>query len=196
MSNLRVIHVFDIDNTIADNKHRIGYLKQYCTTCIAPKDVLTLAHFCGNCNTYTPTTSLSEDFLNPDLVYEDTPILGALQYVNQLRKHNVTIMYITGRNENLRDVTEKWLFDKFERKQDEKLYMRTSKFEGAVASVSKHDNLMSLKSDLNSTEDDLFTFYDDDPFALAMYSAYGIVIRCPEVWDVIGYNTNGNEFPF
>ena len=79
--------VIDIDGTLANSAHRDHFLEK------KPKDW--------------------EGFLKPELVAKDTVVPGAKRGLEQLRQVKSDLIFLTGRNELLRDTTSIWLSQNF-----------------------------------------------------------------------------------
>lgn len=182
---MRIIHILDIDTTIADNTHRADLLNPVCTICLSPKKTEHRAP-CLTCGTETSShieQSQWDLFFDPELVYKDSVVPTALKYVNLLRKANAEIHYLTGRNEDLREITQHWLNTKFNKQPNEQLIMRPFDEIGIHAPEFKERAINRFRMDNSCQNDVLFYFYEDDIHVMPMYTKYGIVIRCPEAWD-------------
>lgn len=183
------VHIFDIDVTIADCSHRAQLLEQTCVVCLAVKP-LPMNSPCSVC--CMPTRSrVSEQswnaFFDPELMYQDPVIPPALVHANKLRKAGEEIHFLTSRSEVSRDVTTRWLTDKFDLSQErEQLFMRPLDQEGVPSSVYKerqlHKMSVVLSRPLDST---LYYFYEDDARVISTYRKYGVVIQCPQAWEHI-----------
>ena len=90
--------VFDIDGTLADNHHRIDYVR---TT---PKD---WAKYDAG-------------------IHDDAVIEPVAEVFHSLKAAGNTIVFATGRNERTRDATMKWLQDNRFWNYTAKLYMRAA----------------------------------------------------------------------
>jgi hypothetical protein len=190
----KVIWVFDIDSTLADNGHRSALLQQYCTACLfyLPSNG-PLVHRsiteCPNCGgtSLTKTQSSWDEFLDPIQVSLDRPIAKGVRVLNRLRELGGEIHFITGRNEpDLGEVTKQWLKDHCGwNPNKEKLIMRQEEDRGFTASVSKERSLERLKKEVDIGGGALYIFFEDDPHVFNLYNKHGIVIRCPEGWDHI-----------
>ena len=148
--------VIDIDGTIANNKHRIHFIE----TPGKPPD------WTG--------------FLNPDLVYKDTPVEGAVLGVKNLERLGYELCFLTGRHEGLRDVTMRWLLENFDLNvMESRLLMRPA---GNMLNPSeyKREQVIGLLSSLDKSRG--IIFLDDDKYAWDMFAEFGIVLRAPECW--------------
>ena len=178
----RIVSVWDIDGTIANHDHRAQLLKKRCAACL--HEPMPVGHHasCPVCGgTSSRTTKESWDaFLDPDIMYQDTPIEDGLKVLDKLRSLGSEIHFITGRSRSdVGEVTEEWLKFRVGRiKETEHLLMRESVNEGEPASVYKGRAILKLKEMIGS--DGVFYFFEDDPHVFSVYSEHGIVIQCPE----------------
>jgi predicted secreted acid phosphatase len=156
-----IVHVFDIDRTLAD-----GTVREK------------LAGFTGRSH----TREQWDIFLTPENLAKDTPYEKAQHYVNKLRDSGAKILYVTGREESVRKPTVEWLEKHYSMHDSEKLIMRNTEEFKLKATEYKEKIANWLK---NRYEDSTFIFYEDDLHILQMYSKYGVVLRCPEAWDVL-----------
>ncbi len=184
---MNTVHIFDIDTTIADNKHRANLLNRICIVCLASKGTERRA-ICPTCNIETESQTSQEDwdaFFDPELVIKDVPNAKALVYADKLRAKDATIHFLTGRSEPARVVTELWLKTKFNKQDSETLIMRPNEEYGLLASKYKERAWSRLCQENGYKRDTLFYFYEDDPHVINMYGSHGIVIQCPEAWDFL-----------
>lgn len=152
--------ICDLDGTIFDNSHRKHLVE------------------CENPN-WT-------EFLKPELVALDPVFPEALQAVEWLRKytsHNWT--FLTGRNESLREVSEKSLKDKagFSIDNLNHLIMRPAdNYE--TPTVFKEAEIKKIINEMHYPEELLAL--DDDVYMQAVYLKYGIIpLKAPECWKAI-----------
>lgn len=177
-----MIFVIDIDTTIADNAHRVGLLEKTCKICLGRVPPQHRAA-CPNCgNTSARITQESWDkFLMPELLLADTPVPEAQRVISGFKKFGIQHHYLTGRSENLRDVTEKWLVDHFGFDGNtQKLEMRQPAWDNIRASDYKEARFLELRQQLG--ENERYVFCEDDKHVFTMYSQYGLVLQCPEAW--------------
>lgn len=185
---MRTVYVFDIDSTLANNDHRAELLSKQCLSClyVVPGEVSSSSHRtgCPVCGGYSFKVEQAswDKFLDPELVSRDTHYENAVEFVKNLRFAGAPIVYITGRQQKLRDVTEAWLSEHVERVTSEPLYTRLPEQYDLQASVYKEEALKQCIEE-NGFGDCCFMFFEDDPFVFSMYSKYGTVVKCPEVWD-------------
>lgn len=190
----RVVAVFDIDGTLADNEHRAALLEKRCSACLYQPIRTKHRSECPNCGSTTSkvTQESWDQFLDPSLMKLDTPILPALKVLDQLREAEAEVHFITGRVR--RDswlVTLEWLQDRAGKRNDEILLMREKEDEGIPASRYKARAIDRLKESIGS--EGLFIFFEDDPHVFPVYNKHGIVIRCPEGWE--HFNPKGPLIP-
>jgi hypothetical protein len=179
------IFIIDIDSTIADNDHRAGYLDKECIVCLSkvPTKHRTLCPNCGS-EDHRITQSSWDKFLSPEAVMRDKPVKKAQEALFRMRELDIPFHFLTGRGENLRQVTEDWLGIHIARDPGrEALVMRSEAYEGLPASVYKERALKELIRDQDLPADSTFIFMEDDPHVFRMYQQYGIVVRCPEGWE-------------
>lgn len=180
----KTVFVVDIDTTIANNDHRAELLEKECLVCLnpLPKDYRTVCEVCGSTDQRIQQSSWDK-FLQPDLLLLDTPVAKAQDVLYRMRELYMEFHFITGRNEELREVTEKWLTQHFGWVRDrEALKMRDSRHRDVASSVYKRDALRELIEE-KSLQDCRFIFFEDDPYVFRMYQQFGIVIKCPEGWE-------------
>jgi predicted secreted acid phosphatase len=151
-----MVIVLDIDGTIANNDHRAHHVDG------EKKDWAT--------------------FLKPHLVAKDVLIEGAQRALEHFRKLNYRIIFLTGRNESLRETTTEWIQAQLGIEvNDDTLFMR-----GAgnmmTAAAYKRESAQNLKSQFPR---ETFVFIDDDKYSWQGYSDIGIVLRAPQCWETI-----------
>jgi predicted secreted acid phosphatase len=151
-----MIVILDIDGTIANNDHRAH-------------------HVDGDKKDWT-------EFLKPHLVAKDVLIEGAQRAIEHFQLLNYKLMFLTARNESLRETTTLWIHEKLGVDvNDDSLIMR-----GAgnlmTAAAYKREQAQNLKSQYPT---ETFLFIDDDKYSWEGYADIGIVLRAPECWDTI-----------
>jgi len=187
--------VVDIDGTIADNRHRQHLLKPVldldaCRQIKCPylqPDLL--EPFClkqASCDKKHITQDQWDNFLNPELILQD----GIIPYSQEVLATAVMyhdIVFLTGRNEKVRQATTIWLKDVFGVKMTISLHMRTTTDHdqdykrGVLSSIKlAHD----MGSSLYAIDDDLtvadaykeqgFKFFHAPGCWENMYSVMGI----------------------
>lgn len=181
---MRPVAIIDIDTTIANNDHRAILLEKQCKTCEIP---MAPAHRsacdqCGGTDHHIPQGHWDK-FLQPDLILQDGLQPHALEVIENMRAHNWRIVFLTGRNESLRDVTERWLNKNVERwPQQEPCLMRPKTDESVPASVMKERIFLDWR-DKQGLKNYPFMFFEDDKYVISMWQKYGIVFFCPAAWE-------------
>ncbi len=133
-------------------------------------------------------------FMDPALMAEDSPYPYAREGLNYLRSHGYTIVFLTGRNERHRAVTEAWLNKHMDRQMlDEYVLMRGKPYENTAASEYKEAQLLHLKNDYKFIG--TYTFFEDDPFVARMYRKYGVVHQAPECWVSMNFGVHDDVEP-
>lgn len=160
--------VLDVDQTIADNSHREHHVNK------TPKDW--------------------DAFLEPSLVFKDTVVSGAERVIAQLVELKYDLVILTGRNEDLRDVTMRWLLDKLNLAvPDTHLLMRPA---GNMLNAAefKREQLLNFKQGLEN-RDNGFIIIDDDVSVGSTLSSFGIILKAPECWDLLFPRAEGTGTP-
>lgn len=177
----RLVAVWDVDGTLANHDHRAALLYKRCTVCLHHPMPVQHHSPCPTCgNTSSSITQQSwDDFLDPELMSQDKPILAALKVLEKLRDMNAEIHFITGRAKDVSfEVTAEWLLFKVERRPGELLFMREEEDRGLPASKYKAKAIERLKGEIGS--EGVFMFFEDDPHVFPVYNKHGIVVRCPQ----------------
>jgi hypothetical protein len=175
-------HIIDIDFTIADSSYRASLLSKHCNICFSPVSSFHRSA-CPNCSSTDVTVDQSawDNFLSPELVSADLPIPEAQRVIKYFVDNDIDHLYLTGRNESLRYVTEKWLMLHYGyNPARSRLLMRP--FPGKEESASACKEKL-FKSIYDRTES--YIFYEDDPHVFSLYQEYGLVLRCPEAWQYL-----------
>ena len=89
--------VFDIDSTLADPSHRLHFIKDMAYWVSKPGRL--------------PGPDW-ESFLSPEALAKDTINLPMWVLLDSLVARHHRVIFITGRKESTRDITEKWFLDK------------------------------------------------------------------------------------
>lgn len=150
--------ILDIDQTVADNSHREHFLKE------KPKDW--------------------DSFFAPERVIKDKVVPGVARVLQKLVDLKHTLVFLTGRNENLRDVTSRWLLEQLAIAiPDEHLIMRPN---GNMLSAGeyKREHLQVFRQTLERREES-FLIIEDDPKAAAALNDIGVVLKAPECWALL-----------
>jgi len=171
-------HVFDIDRTLADGTHRER-----------------VAGFVAGTK---PTEEQWTTFCQPELMETDVTYPLAAMFMEELRKDllddfgNVAhkISFITGRRDTVRTDTVLWLKKYYGYLDTEVLMMRRPEEEHIKASLYKETAFLSSIKPLDEgIENVQYVFYEDLPSIQRMYSTYGIVVKCPDAWQVMDGDT-------
>lgn len=177
----RLIAVWDIDGTLADNTHRASLLEKRCVVCLYSH--LPGGHRapCPNCGA-TDSTVTEESwakFLDPERMKDDSPIPAALILLDRMRALGMELHFVTARSlASTGKVTEEWLRTRAGKRPEELLFMRRHEDEGIPASVYKARALERLKKLVDA--DCNFIFFEDDPHVLSLWSQHGLAVKCPE----------------
>lgn len=191
---MRNVAIIDIDTTIANNDHRAVLLKRKCVDCGTEvgHEHRAVCTSCGCEKSHAPQSSWDQ-FLRPDLMLLDTPQPHARDVIEFMRHLNYQIVFMTGRNEKHREVTEQWLLQngfwsdsKYWMANDsvpryyEPVIMRPAEQTNVPASVMKEEQFLSFRQTCQFT--DKFMFFEDDRHVLGTWRKYGMVYLCPEAW--------------
>jgi hypothetical protein len=150
--------VLDVDGTIADNTHRAHHVEK------EPKNW--------------------EAFSAPGTVIKDTLIPGVARVVTKFQEMKCDIVILTGRTEDLRDTTMRWLLENLNLAiPDTSLLMRPN---GNMLSAAeyKRDQILSFKQGLDN-RDGAFLFIEDDAETCVGLEPFGTVLKAPECWGVL-----------
>lgn len=152
--------ICDIDGTIACSRHR--------------------AHFVER-----PTPDW-ESFLNPALVAQDPVIPGAYEGLRRLTAIGADIVFLTGRNEGLRQVTEQWLdLNLGADIAKSLLVMRPLTDKESRASDYKRAALDKLRRHA-AYGHRRWLAIDDDRYLWGVYASFGaLVLKAPDCWSCL-----------
>lgn len=176
----RLVTIWDIDGTVANNDHRASLLEKRCSICLhqpLPYPHRAVCPTCGSTDS-TVTDESWEAFLNPELMAHDTPYPNALKVLSKLREQSAVIHFLTARNGCCREVTNDWLVSRAGKTEKETLYMRHPEDEDIPASIYKGRGIERIKKDIGS--EGVFVFFEDDPHIFPVHAKHGLVIRCPD----------------
>lgn len=173
------IFIFDIDNTLADNSKRFHNLDKQCVSCLAD-----WRDFCSCGGDYRITKTGWRSFRDPDALMADQPFPEAVALVQRLQRNSVRHHYITGRSEELRDVTTAWLKKYFGFSQFDAPRLMMHPGNPEITSVrSKLTNLQALDNEIHGLGGSAaYMIFEDDSAAIKAYSSFGTVFRTPDVW--------------
>lgn len=189
--SMRPIAIIDIDTTIANNDHRAVLLEKHCATCALPMghEHRSICQSCGGTASVTPQEKWDQ-FLDPDLMIKDSPQPHAISVLENMRQKNWWLVFLTGRNEKHREVTEKWLdIHMLRRPQNEVVVMRPAHAHSVPASVMKEEMFLKWRAD-HGLELAPFMFFEDDRFVLGTWQKYGMVFLCPQAWEYMNPEVN------
>lgn len=150
--------VLDLDQTIADNSHRAHLVEK------APKNW--------------------DAFFEPSLVFKDKVVAGAERVLTLLQELKYTFVILTGRNEDLRDTTMRWLHENLNIEvRDDFLLMRPN---GNMLSAAefKREQLLTFKQSLEN-KNVPFLIIDDDESVNEALRDLGVVLKAPECWQIL-----------
>jgi len=150
--------VLDLDETIADVSHRAHHVEKN------PKDW--------------------DAFFAPDLVIKDKVVQGVARVLTHLADLKYDFLILTGRNEDLRDTTMRWLNENLDIAiPDENLLMRPN---GNMLNAGefKREQLLNYKQGLEN-KDASFLIIDDDADAGVSLREFGVVLKAPECWALL-----------
>jgi len=151
--------IIDIDQTLADNSERAKIIDK-------PE----------------PTEEDWREYDQPDLVAQDVPYPEAQEVFPKLVEQVEHVVFITGRMEDLREVTENWLLEHYAYDvAPEDLIMRAND-DLSTSSEYKTKALEKLIADSGAS---YFIFVDDNSEVLEEFENYGIILRAPECWSVM-----------
>lgn len=168
-----MILVVDIDGTLADYTHRLEKLGKY------------------------PTTEQDfEVFMDPSLMSID-PIFPKCKIgLNFLMAKAYDTFFITGRQEKYRDVTAKWLYEKFGIVAGStELFMRANGYLSRATKLKKELFVKNVLPVCWAHPEMLCIFVDDDPYVLNFYSSFGLTLKAPDCWNLIVHDTPTEEEP-
>jgi hypothetical protein len=157
---MEILVICDIDETVADNSHRHHLLDG---------DGTDVERF--------------RRFLAPDLVAKDTLIPGAREALEHFQALGAEIIFLTGRGQQLRPVTEVWLATHFPSLKW-RLITRGPGDEGTPASQYKTKKLDELRRDEPVTCYMRWLCFDDDKYLWPVYRERynAVVFRAPTCW--------------
>ena len=164
-----MIIVLDIDGTLANNDHRAHHVDR-AEDDARPKDW--------------------QAFLAPHLVAKDVVIEGAMKALEHFQLLKYKIMFLTGRNESLRDVTTQWIFEKLGIEVNDDTLLMRGTGNMMTAAAYKRESAQSLRSQFPV---ETFVFIDDDKYSWQGYADIGVVLKAPECWAVIFPSTTEAE---
>ena len=150
--------VLDLDETLADVSHRVHHVEK------EPRDW--------------------DAFFAPELVIKDKVVSGAARVLTHFMDLKYDILILTGRNEDLRDTTMRWIQENLDIPvPDENLLMRPA---GNMLNAGefKREQLLNYRQGLEN-KDVSFLIIDDDPEVCASLKEFGVVLKAPECWTTL-----------
>lgn len=160
-------HIFDIDETCA----------------IATPERLALIK-----SSETPTQADWDNFLSPELVLTDNPIPKAIKYIKHVilngKAKNNHYLFLTGRNEGLREVTREWLKRQLGFPVDDSHLLMRPLDNNEVASEYKESQIKKFFQE--NPEHYIGLAFDDDKHMQKVYLKYGFVhMLAPTCWEAV-----------
>lgn len=122
-------------------------------------------------------------FWDPARVLKDTRIEGSLEAIKNFQRLNYELVFLTGRPEHLRDVTERWLQENYGiAVHRERLLMRSG---GNMLTVReyKREQLNNALSGMDRARGVLCI--DNDPEMWPMLAEFGAVLKAPQCWKAL-----------
>lgn len=168
------VAVIDIDTTVADCDHRAECLKRDSNGKI--------------------TQASWDTFLDPALMELDTLVPHARECIDMMRRKGYRIVFLTGRNVLLEDVTKTWLREHLRfNSWTEDLIMRPVEERNVPASVYKERVFREKVLEVHGKVP--YLFFEDDPYVLRVWKKYGLVFKCPEAWEYMNPKTLSKDEP-
>lgn len=159
--------ILDIDGTLASCAHRVHLLGE-----VTFNETL-------NQNVYEHGKNW-DAFLNPEEVAKDTVIPGAQEGFAYFKQINANILFLTGRNENLRPVTEEWLFKHFGVKTNPKNLLMREGGDLRIPTEVKREHLSRLVYTYGNQD---WIAVDDDKYMQPVYIEFNaLTLLAPECW--------------
>ncbi len=162
MSKLAII---DIDVTIADLSHR-EHLVQ------GPKKQQNW-----------------DAFIHPQAVAKDPAVPGAREAIHKLIRAGYDLVFLTGRNDGLADVTQEWLINKMgvetymgKKKSNDRGYQLLMRPKGNQETATIYKGRL-MKQIMRGRKDAATLAFDDDAYMWSIYAKHGcVVFKAPDCW--------------
>lgn len=138
---------------------------------------------CGSTKYHAPQAAWDK-FLHPELMIKDSPQPHSLDVINSMRKQGWYVVFMTGRGERLRSVTEEWLRTHMDWTASEPLIMRPADANNVPASQMKEQMFLEFRA-ARKFENAPFLFFEDDRFVIGTWQKYGMVFLCPQAWETM-----------
>ena len=113
-----------------------------------------------------------------DKIVEGSEILFDLA-----EKCKAEIIFLTGRSDYAMGPTIRWLQEVFGCKDIELIMRPTNQKDGLTADCKEK---MFIEHIYNNRPNETFIFFEDEEETVKRYSKYGLVLKSPECWKVIG----------
>lgn len=144
----------DLDGTVADNSHRIGFIQS--------------------------TKKDWDAFYSPELITKDKPITSSIKVLRRmLEMQGLLLYFLTGRPEKTRAATVEWLKANLSASHNAPILMRPDG-DFRKADVYKEEHIQKVHALYPSK---IKLFIDDDLRNVAMYQRLGLVLKAPECWE-------------
>jgi phosphoglycolate phosphatase-like HAD superfamily hydrolase len=150
--------VLDLDETLADCAHRAHFVEK------GPKNW--------------------DAFFAPDLVFKDPVVKGAERVLAHFADLKYDLVVLTGRDEDLRDTTMRWLLEKLNISLPDGHLLMRQVGNMLNAAEYKREQLMNFKNGLENKNND-FLIIDDDADAGVALRDLGTVLKAPECWALL-----------
>jgi acid phosphatase class B len=171
---MTTVFIVDIDGTICNSMPRV---QKICET--------------YNADVYDNlddiwTKDVMEDFLKEENIMSDKVIKGAENLFNLADRCNAVVRFLTGRSEYGRRATRKWLTKIYGASPHTPLIMRPKHMKGVPTPECKEQLFRELY--YYKKPEDTYIFFEDETETAKRYSRYGLVLKSPECWAVLGDN--------
>ncbi len=172
---MSIIFVIDIDGTVCNSIPRVEAI---CSR-VGMKD-------CHNLDAVW-TDETMEEFLKEENIMSDEVIPGAEGILDLADKCHAIPFFLTGRNEYAREATRKWLTEKLKIPSNVPLLMRPSDMKNGYTADCKEQIFKEELYALGGPHA-TYIFFEDDVETAKRYAKYGLVLKAPECWQIIGDN--------
>lgn len=179
---MSIVFVIDIDGTVCDSLHRV---KEVCEKCGVSSSDSIDESIDQNDSIWTEETM--REFLKEENVMGDEVVPGAENILALAHKCNALPFFLTGRNEYARKATRKWLSTKLGVPDTVPLIMRPPSMGNGYTADCKEQMFKEQLYALGGPHA-TYIFFDDHEETLRRYSKYGLALKSPECWKIIGDN--------
>lgn len=170
-----VLFVVDIDGTICNSTPRAIEVNKS----IGMTDLDDLGNMWPD--------GVMEEFLREENVMLDEVISGSERLFSIADRCNAKIVFLTGRSDYSRRATRRWLSERFNAPNNTPLFMRPPRMKGNYSAYCKEEifkeQVLSIAGP-NAT----YIFFEDRENVLKLYARYGLALKAPECWDILGDN--------